>query len=35
MLKKIAYPGSYYDYAGFEAWLSDRSAEGMRLESRI
>lgn len=33
MLKKIAYPGSYYDYAGFEAWLSDRSAEGMRLES--
>ena len=32
MLKKMAYPGSYYDYAGFEAWLSDCSAEGLRLE---
>lgn len=32
MPKKIPYPGSYYDCVGFECWLNDRSAEGLRLK---
>lgn len=29
--KRIAFPGSYYDTRRFEAWLSQRSAEGLRF----